>query len=514
LYLILPSFLFAFGWLRWPFGIINIIILTIFVVYLFRVIYQSDIGSRLSFNFWVDRKFRTKWLLYYGFALLSLTIWLLFSGTGGFGFQHNDYAASNAMLKDLIFNDWPLNITVNDIHGPVVYYFAYYLPAAVIGKVFGWDCANIFMFFWTLIGVVLSFVWFSRLARVDFKLSYGRIAWMLTIFCLVGGLDLVGSGISHINNEFWAVYFQYSSNTTLLYWVPQHAIAAWLIIGLINDVLFDLSNIKYIGMAISSSIIWSPFGVIGVVPFFLFIILKNLLPSSRSYILSRESILLNVLSVWIGITHLLFIGANRFKFPIGFIWQTVEDQGQLAKYLVAFWVFEFALLGALVILLLLLGIYFSRWTNDQSPKKNQSWLNWKGRLAHEFGILPGQIYQFLIGLVVLFCLPLVKMGIYNDFVMRASIPSLFVFWSFIGKVTLDVSIRIRVRYSLIYALILATLLVGFYTALGGIKSSARNYHFGPPELSSVPTTANANIPEEVLQRMGNEHSPFFKYFGK
>ena len=163
-------------------------------------------------------------------------LWLSLSGAGGVGYQNADYRASNAILKDLTTQPWPLRLTLDSTVTPVIYYVGYYLPAAAAGKLAGWYVANAVLFLWTAVGVFLAFAWFLRLAG-------GRRAssWITAlIFSFAGGLDAVGFYLltpkpfdldSHVDT--WAGYFQYSSNTTLLYWVPQHAIAAWLITGLV-----------------------------------------------------------------------------------------------------------------------------------------------------------------------------------------------------------------------------------------------------------------------------------------
>ena len=232
-YLVLPSAIFAFGWLRPPYSLVSIALLACCPAILIREIrfHLSAQNLALLLSNWRRQKAATRiWPLV---ALLLIAIWLLLSGTGGFGFQNTDYRASNALLKDLVMQNWPITVAVSGVEKPVVYYFGYYLPAALVGKGFGWETANLFLFLWTYLGAVLSFMWFWRFTRIKDLSALHKLLPLVLIFVFAGGLDLVGNTFlrnelfkkisSH--NEWWAGYFQYSSNTTLLFWVPQQAVA-------------------------------------------------------------------------------------------------------------------------------------------------------------------------------------------------------------------------------------------------------------------------------------------------
>ncbi len=79
---------------------------------------------------------------------------------------------------------------------------------------------------------------------------------------------------------------------------------------------------------------------------------------------------------------------------------------------------------------------------------------------------------------------------------------------------MDASLRVRVRFSLLYAAILAVLILGSYPAIRGISESVLKYHFGPPNYFSVTSSAEANPRQIVLQRLGDDQSYFYLYFGK
>jgi len=512
LYLIIPSFLFAVGWLRQAYALVSVVVLLCFAIVAIKDIYDCRTCFTKKNNI-------RDWFLIFS-VFLFLVVWVLLSGTGGFGFQTTDYRASNALLKDLIEQDWPIHLTINGVNEKYVYYMAYYLPAALAGRFFGWAVANYFLVIWSLIGAALSFLWFIRVSRVKTGNQLGRIVGMLIVFCLAGGLDLFGAAylkndIFRIStqNEWWAGYFQYSSNTTLLYWVPQQALSVWLIISLVVDSVFDENNIKYVGIAIVSGLISSPLGLIGVLPFVCLAVVLIVFQNARQ-LLNRQVVFLNILSVWVGVMHILYIASNQLKFPMTFAWMDVSDQGRLFKYILVFWFLEFAFLGSLILVFVVSSLFFGKRRQNKKITLKLALKDWEENLRSTFDIDRRQFYLFSLSLVVLLFLPFIRIGVYNDIVMRASIPALFIFWSMVTKILFDSSIRARVTHIFLYSLILAIVLIGFYPAVRGISESVEKYHVGPPELEMVSHSSEANSKELVLQRIGNDGSFFYKYIGK
>jgi hypothetical protein len=79
------------------------------------------------------------------FNCLPSFLWVALSGIGGFGLQNWDFNFRNAVLHDLVDYSWPVVYPQGRI---LLYYFTYWLPAALAGKIFGWFGANIFLFVW------------------------------------------------------------------------------------------------------------------------------------------------------------------------------------------------------------------------------------------------------------------------------------------------------------------------------------------------------------------------------
>ena len=113
MYLTLPTILFAYGWLRWPYAILSMALLVSSIVVACADMVRG-IRSWLSPSSVHSRPRSLWWIVPAG---LLITAWLCLSGAGGFGFQNPDYQASNALLKDLIQQDWPVTMVLDGWSG-------------------------------------------------------------------------------------------------------------------------------------------------------------------------------------------------------------------------------------------------------------------------------------------------------------------------------------------------------------------------------------------------------------
>jgi hypothetical protein len=518
LYLLIPSFLFAFGWLRFPYNLISELILAWIGIALlreWRVSFKalSRLGSEGSslLSGWRSLRWITP-------VCLILTLWVTASGVGGFGFQNTDYHAANALLKDLILGDWPLTGTVDGTQVPVVYYIGYYLPAAGIGKLFGWNAANLFQFLWTLLGVWLAFGWFVRVSRVHARNDSKRLIVLGVIFALAGGLDYFGAYLlkadifklsRHIEN--WAVYFQYSSHTTLLYWVPQHAIAAWLATGLVLNVVEGEQSLKNVAVGIASAILWSPFGVVGVIPFIFTLPLIFRTAQDRRRLFRSDDIPYVAGAVWIAGIHLLFLGSNQFQFPIAILIGEVQDKIRYLKFTFAFWTLEFAALAVAIGILIIRGVRTPIASGADPQTLESSTLG--ARIQQRYDLLNGQLVGFIASVVILFVLPFFRIGVNNDLVMRVSIPAVFVFWALVAKVVMELSPEMRLKQYFLSVVVVGVILASFFPAVAEISRSISKYQLGPPEFSEVGTTFEIS-PRDTNQRIGSKEAFFQKYISR
>lgn len=266
-YIGLPVFIFLAGWLRL---LIAIPVCAIFLISMFLL--QKNTPEPVAWH--LTRKDTGV----IAAVLLILALWVFLSGIGGFSFQNLDFDDRNAILRDLINKSWPViynfpaesagmieGIGEIPLQGMLSYYIAFWLPAALFGKLFGWYAANVFLYFWALTGTVLVVYYISRILR-------RASVWTVLIFVFFSGLDIVGyilrykgaapSLISHI--EWWSGY-QYSSNTTLLFWVFNQALVPWLAMLL----LLNMKNTKSLFFLYALLFLYAPFPFLGFLPFVL-----------------------------------------------------------------------------------------------------------------------------------------------------------------------------------------------------------------------------------------------------
>lgn len=230
LYLILPFFLFLFGWVRLAIAIPFAIIILFAIYKILFTNYQLPLTTHplSTFHFPLSTVY---WLL-------TTVLWLLLSGIGGYAFQNWDHNWRNVILRDLMNFDWPVYYAQPE-SGPVkmlVYYVGFWLPSALVAKFTNWQIANFAIFVWTLLGLLLV----THQLGNYLKTSPLKSTLLLILF---SGLDVLGTlffakdyptllpPITHL--ETWAGSLQYSSFTTQLFWVFNQAVPAWLVISVI-----------------------------------------------------------------------------------------------------------------------------------------------------------------------------------------------------------------------------------------------------------------------------------------
>ncbi|MBX3013968.1 MAG: hypothetical protein KF832_20770 [Caldilineaceae bacterium] len=418
-YLTLPVFLFELGWLRTPWAISFMLLTAIGLGQTLAEFGRTE-ALVVALDQWWQGVTRRGLLL----TCLVCGGLVLISGVGGYGYQTGDWTKHEILLKDLSDYPWPVFYTYYDETVGLAYYLAYYLPAALVGKVGGILLANQALVLWTLAGLILAVCWFSVLTARS--LSMG-----LTFFILFSGLSVVGfflrfyvpvnwlAGAPDLNTApwqthpaLWAAAWQYSPHVRGLFWVPQHVLPGWLITGLILFVCSMTSARGSLLFLWSLSALWSPFITIGLLPLFV----ADLLPRPDSRFGTR---LRAYLSVANGCGLLLFLlmacfYATKLE-PIA----PVLNQGmrvgislvELARQ--AGWprtLFSYALFC-----LLEFGIFIVL-DRDQALRTK-----------------PALRWAYWLNFLWLAVLPLLILGEHNDLSMRASIPALFFVAMVVGR---------------------------------------------------------------------------------
>ncbi|MBL8051241.1 MAG: hypothetical protein JNM46_08470 [Anaerolineales bacterium] len=466
LYLTFPFILFCFGWLRLSIAI-PISLIIIFAIY--QILKQPSPLSTFHFS-------KTT-----AFCLLLTGTWLFLSGIGGYAFQNWDHHWRNAVFHDLINFDFPVYYSQPE-SGPIkmlVYYVGYWLPSAIVGKFFGWSIANLFLFLWSWLGIILVTLQLSNFL----KTSAIKTTLLLIFF---SGLDSLGvlffpqeyptlfPPITHL--EFWSGNLQYSSFTTQLFWVFNQAIPAWLCIILLesNSLLFE----KQRQASALQIFIWSlcfffaPLASIGLFPYLLIKILKN--------------------------TNLKSLIKNTHR-PAGLI----EKLKLYAKTCGTF------LLSAIIVLLS--TFYFS--SNTAAQTRGFQAIPFKEFIFFfllEGGILwlllaPSKYHdpRWIITGILLFIIPFIQIGSGRDFVMRASIAPLF----YLMILTAETIFQKQLNYKLLIPIYLL-LLIGALTPLYEINRSiyrTYEYYFILDESQRLTTLPQPATKIQPAGRLEAEH---------
>lgn len=284
-FLALPYLFFIPGWLNLPTAIA---LGSIFVFSLYRSLQATTAlaGEAIYFRDVL--------------AFLLILIWVNVSGIGGYGFQWADYAINNARLHDLVLREWPIRYGDNQ---NFVYYFGYFLPSAVIGKLFSIDVATRSVYLWAVLGVTLALRWLSHLSQWRYS------ACLVIIFILFGPIDILnllyikGQG-DNLLTEFLSVFKYYDMDTLTfttsqqlkfyslsqqklfflgnypgnsfqLYWSPQQLIAGWLVVALLMH-LFLQKQFKHIVFVYTLLCLWGTLVMLALLPFVLLILLASL----------------------------------------------------------------------------------------------------------------------------------------------------------------------------------------------------------------------------------------------
>jgi len=383
-YLTLPPAIFLLGWFEWWVAVP----LMVCMAYSLRPILTARAATS-----------PTPTAIRLPVTSLQLTVavavgcgWTLLGGTDHLAFANADWHIRDAVLHDLVASPWPVGYGLLDgkeslLRAPV----AFYLPAALVGKVLGLATAHVAMGIWTATGATLF------LLQV-LSLTPSRLRVALTVSAVVvlfSGLDIIGSLLNdgprfrydwnittHI--EWWAGKFQYSSMTTQLFWVPNHALGGWLTIGLLFRHPRSAQLNLLLPIVVVAAALWSPLTALGLVPFVLWRVAADSW-RERSWRWVNPMVWAPAAAIGLVISAYLVLDPGRL--PKGVAVGRQDDLLMDLLQQAQFFLLEAGIIGAAILVL------------------------------HRSS-------QVALALAILALLPLVYLGPANDLVMRASIPSL------------------------------------------------------------------------------------------
>ncbi|MCK9387286.1 MAG: hypothetical protein M0Q22_02680 [Sulfuritalea sp.] len=330
-------------------------------------------------------------------ALMLMGLAAAWTSLGGAGhlFHANaiDWVPRYAVLRDLVVNDWPPRYLDADGHEFVLRApLGYYMVPALLAKFAGIAWADRLLLAWTWLGVSLFF-----LANFGGTTGGKRIV-VLILFVIASGLDIVGvfwkDGLpwlgSHI--EWWTGRMKYSSNSTMLYWIPNHVIPGWVLgawLWRLQGSADFLWRLPVIGLAVMT---WSPLPLVGALPMIAVLAWRfcgELLPGGRDLLRA----LAYVLPPAVLIAAYLLMSAGGIK-----AWAVVPPVSKAVGGGFTWWAdtFVFILIEVLA-----------------------------------FGVLAWQCSRSAVlgaGLLLLCLLPFFSFGPTNDLATLGAIPALTVMW--------------------------------------------------------------------------------------
>lgn len=389
LYLTFPLFLFFIGWCSWLIAVpaVGFLIYILASVYK-RVEFKTDARSSQTVPLAITAFFSFAWVATTG-------VWNL-----GFGRTQDWDVMRNDLLSTLTRYSWPVTHTFADSSAiwSVRHYLGFYLPGPLAGKITGGNL-EVTLFttgIWMFLGVWIALLLLQKLFA-DFD---SRKYLALPLFIAFSGLDAIGSRIqgtlslrpSNLINgghiEWWAEKYQFSSNTTLLHWVPQHALPSWIGALLVIHIIRTRQNLYLLPILSLSALLWSPFAAVGVTLLALLLLITSGLVSTFLADIRRfPIILIGVLFVCVPV--LTFLRSETSDIPRSLLLASGGFSHNISM-LLKFVPLEFGISAVLTVIIL------------------------RGKLR-ENAILFGGLIAVLM----------IVVGLYNDFAMRVS-PALLV----------------------------------------------------------------------------------------
>ena len=356
------------------------------------------------------------------FMVALITVFI--SGVGEYVYSMLDHVFRRAVFNDLINYKWPVIYDYSTQHNPrviavlgktqgntaLIYYSTYWMPSALVGKLFGFTAGNIFLIIWTTVGVWLTLVGTTMVIR--------RISWAVPIIYIIfSGLDVLPNLIHSLTQyegymavEHWVPEFAYISNFTQLSNVFNQCVPVWLIVVL----LMLSSNVRSTGLIGSLSFAYSPWAAIGLVPLAAALAFKKELQPQK-----KAKVILSLLHPTAIISCAIMLVVYGTYYMAGS--SSSAESGLSGKYSKSFG--GFLLSWALLLIIEVLPFVILLWKREKKEP------------------------LFITSAITLALIPLYKISYFNDFSMRASLPALFVFsvmfTSLLAKMFADDKQRVR-----------------------------------------------------------------------
>ena len=498
LFLTVPLFMFFLGYLRLSVGIPLTLIFGGIVLYAVSDCLNDPNGIKLSRQD-TDLKVPVSYII--GFAITALAISFI-SGVGEYICTVQDHPFRRAILRDLIDYDWPViynystqtNPEVREIFGiasgerAFSYYFIYWMPAALIGKMFGFEAGNFAIFLWNSLGIFLSLMASSAVIK-----RFTR--WVPFFYVFFVGLDLIPNIVYLLTKyegwywvEGWVPVMSYISHFREMCSVFNQMVPCFLIVAL----LLMSFNTRSMGLTAGVLFCYSPWAVFGILP-----VVGAILFSSKHKTGKISSRVMNILSpvniasailllAVFGSYYMSNAAATSYR---GFAWEFYDHKYMFAPAYLVFISLE--VLPFVVILF-------------KNRKKDP---------------------VFWASVIILLIIPFYQISGMNDFCMRGSMPALFVLSIFMSEKIADVmdvknTPTTKKGWLKSAAVMLTVILMMFpacfnlFTIIGSVVTGDRNDKEDIGSFGNINDSQYAVTIQEQFFAKDFEDSFFYRYLAK
>lgn len=503
-FLVLPIVIFFAGYLRLYVGIPMALLFVSAYVFSIRDC-AKDQEKKLLSREETDIKIPIGYLI--AFAVTAIILSLV-SGVGEFIFTLNDHPYRRAIMNDLVNYKWPVIYDYKTQTNPEVikqigrtsgqyafmYYFTYWLPAALIGKLGGTFAANLALMIWNAAGIFLTLIGVSKIiGRASFTVPF--------VYICFAGLDVLPNLVHNFvewdawnGMEVWIPELAYMSNFAELTSVFHQCVPAWLIITLI----LASRNTRSLGLCGGMLLAYSPWGIIGLFP--LAVVRAFSKPMRAGGIGKAFRNLISYVNLVSCALILVVYGAfylgNSSSVSIkGFFWEFIDNPGLSVIVYVLFIVIE-VVPTALIL-----------WKTE---KKNA---------------------MFLAAIIELLVIPVYKVSEVNDFCMRSSMAARFILCILLARYLKDlydadkiiVSRKLKRKKKDVVKLaftMLAVILMMFPSFVMAYYVLGSEFTGEPHNAEEIGSFGNINQPMHTWNVTHNyisndyEESFFFKYLAR
>ncbi|HEY6837591.1 MAG TPA: hypothetical protein VI389_02490 [Geobacteraceae bacterium] len=403
-------------------------------------------------------------------VILVATCWSSLGGAGHLFYANSDWPVRDAVLRDLVAFPWPVDYATTFYNADYSLLLraplGYFLFPALAAKIVGLRYADYLLLGWTIAGTSLLFLHLAASCRKN-----SRLFLTILVFIFFSGMDVIGTLINHdplsptAHLEWWGKYFQYSSMTTVLFWVPNHGLPGWLAASLI---VRNWRNPRFLPAAfIVTTLVplWSPLSAVGVLLLFAATSFHHLRNSGWRFLLVPDTFIAAIIAL--PIARYLTLGAATIE--SGWVMSAVSSP----------------------------AVFFSAYTLFVSLELAVGAVALAGEIRYKTG------YAWLTASALLFLLllPFYYYGPGNDLAMRVSIPLLAVLAL---RTAAILGTCLEERAYVLCAFSIALLAIGAVTPACEIARSLLSPRWQPDPATNLVDVTQANAPHYYVKLPAGE----------